>query len=73
MVGVEGSQFSHAIYTVADNGAFLVLQPPDRFSMAYKEYTDRVGLTYAFVVGTPDEDGFRVETDRLQRMLDRLL
>jgi hypothetical protein len=73
VIGVEGSHLSHAIYTVADGGSFLVIQPPDRFAMAYKEFTDRVGLRFGFVVGRPDHDGFTVDLDELKQMLDKLL
>ena len=72
VVGVEGSHLSHAIFTVADDGAFLVLQPPDRFSLAYKEFTDRLGIRFAFLVGDKTAGGFSVSLDDLQLMLDRL-
>ena len=72
VVGVEGSHLAHAIYTVADDGAFLVLQPPDRFSLAYKEFTDRLGIRYAFLVGDRTPDGFTMPLDDLQRLLDQL-
>lgn len=72
VVGVEGSHLSHAIYSAADNGVFLVLQPPDRFAMAYKEFTDRVGMTFAFLVGDRSDRGFVVPPGDLRRMLDLL-
>jgi hypothetical protein len=72
VVGVEGSHLSHAIYSAADGCAFLVLQPPDRFAMAYKEFTDRLDMTFAFLVGDRSENGFVVPPDDLRRMLDVL-
>ncbi len=72
VVGVEGSHFSHAIYTAADQATFFVLQPPDRFAMAYKEYTDRMDMRFAFLVGRPGEGGFTIDLDELHRMLDLL-
>ncbi len=72
VVSVEGSHLSHAIYSAADHGAFLVLQPPDRFAMAYKEFTDRVDMRFGFVIGHPGENGFRVDLGELRHMLDRL-
>ena len=72
VVSVEGSHLSHAIYSLADDGAYVVLQPPDRFAMPYKEVADRLDQRFAFEVGTPAEGGFTVEPDRLQRLLDRL-
>lgn len=72
VVGVEGSQFAHGIYTAADDAVFLVLQPPTRLSMAYKEFTDRMGMGFAFLVGDPAGQAFKVPLGELERMLDRL-
>lgn len=73
VVGVEGSHLSHAIYSMADDGVFLVLQLPDRFAMAYKEYADRMGMRFAVLVGDPASQGFSVSTGDLLKMLDRLI
>jgi Glycosyltransferase 61 len=73
VIGVEGSHLSHAIYSVADKGAFLVIQPPDRFAMPYKEFTDRMGMTFGFVVALPAEGGFAVDLTDIPLMLDSLL
>lgn len=72
VVGIEGSQLSHAIYTAADDATFLVLQPPDRFAMAYKEYTDRVGMRFAFLVGDHATGGFTIRLDEMERLLERV-
>ena len=72
VIGVEGSHLSHAIFTMADDAAFLVLQPPDRFAMTYKEFADRMSMRFAFMVGTAAEDGFTVDHDRLRRIIDRV-
>ncbi len=73
VAAVEGSHLSHAIYTAADDATFLVFQPPHRFAMAYKEFTDRLDMRFAFLVGRPRPDGFDVDLDELRRMLDILL
>ncbi len=73
VVSVEGSHLSHTIYSMADDGAFLVLQPPDRFALNYKELTDCLDMRYAFLVGDPSSSGFTVPLGDLQRILDRLL
>lgn len=73
VVGVEGSHLSHAIYSVADSGAMLVLQPPNRFAMAYKEYADCLGIRFGFVIGKPTDGGFAVDLDQVLELVDRLL
>lgn len=70
VVSCEGSHISNVIYSMADDACLVVLQPPDRFSLAYKEYTDRMAMRFAFVVGEPSEGGFVVSTDDLARTID---
>lgn len=72
VASVEGSHVAHALYSVAAGGSFLIIQPPERFSMVYKEFTDRLGLSYAFLIGDPVDDGFHVEPDDLKRLLEKL-
>ncbi|KIC41617.1 hypothetical protein RA27_10310 [Ruegeria sp. ANG-R] len=72
IVSVEGSHLAHGIYSIAAGGTFLVLQPPNRFAMAFKEFTDRAGMQFAFTVGHPAANGFSVDIDDLERTLDLL-
>lgn len=72
VISVEGSHISHVFYSMSETGSLLVLQPPDRFAMAYKEFTDRVGMRFGFVVGKQTEGGFAVDVEELQRLMDRL-
>ncbi len=72
VVSVEGSHIAHAVYTIADDGTFVVLQPPDRFAMAFKEFADSLELGFAFLVGDPAPGGFTVDLDDLNAMVDRL-
>lgn len=72
VVAVEGSHLAHAIYPMAANGAFLVIQPPDRFALPYKEFADRMEMRFGFVVAAPAEGGFVVDLDEVRLMLDRL-
>lgn len=72
VISVEGSHLSHVIYSMADDGAFLILQPPDRFAMAYKEFADRMDMPFGFVVGMPVPGGFRVDLAELQRMIGKM-
>jgi hypothetical protein len=70
VISIEGSHLSHVIFTMANNGAFVVLQPPDRFSAVYKEYADCMDMTFAFVVGDKTENGFKVDIGMLLRTID---
>ncbi len=71
VVSVEGSHLSHAVFSASDHATFVVLQPPNRLCMSYKEYTDQVGsMRFAFLVGDRCANGFRVEPGHLERLLD---
>lgn len=72
VISVEGSQISHAIFSMADDAALVVLQPPDRFGMAYKEFTDGLGMRFAFVVGNAVAEGFTIDMTELLHVLDQL-
>ncbi|MGB7602756.1 MAG: glycosyltransferase family 61 protein [Candidatus Sulfotelmatobacter sp.] len=66
----EGSHMAHAIHAMADDAALCAFQPPGRFNNVYKDYTDCLGMRYAFVIGRPAEGGFTVDTEDIARTLD---
>jgi hypothetical protein len=72
VLGVEGSQMIHALFSMHDEGTLVVLQPPNRFNNVLKTYCDCLGLRYAFTVGHQREQGFFVEIAQVMRLLDRL-
>lgn len=73
VVSVEGSHMSHTLFTMANHASFVVLQPPDRFSTVYKEFTDCMGMRFAFAVGLPTSGGFTVPLDDMQRVLQLIV
>ena len=72
VVGVEGSQLIHGLFTLVDRGTILTLQPPYRFNSVFKDYTDCLELNYAFVVGREVEGGFEIDLNDLEKTLDKL-
>lgn len=73
VIGVEGSQLLHGLFAMADGGAVLALQPPDRFLTTIKIYCDALGLRYSFVVGEGSLAGFHIDVDRVARTIDLAL
>ena len=73
VVGVEGSHLLHGLWTIAERGAMLVLQPPFRFNNVGKNYTDCLGQRYAFVIGHPQEGGFVIQLDEFKTVLDMVM
>ncbi len=72
VVGVEGSHLVHGLFAAANEATLVVLQPPYRFNNVHKDYTDCLGMRYAFTVGQESPGGFRIDLERLSRLLDRL-
>lgn len=73
IITIEGSQASHGVYTLADKGSLLILQPPERFYNPHHEWTRLLGMTYGITIGEKDGDRFRINPDEVFRMMDRLL
>lgn len=73
IISVEGSQACHAIHTLKDGGALLVLQPPDRFYAAAQEWMRCLDMHCGMVIGHHAEDGFNIDPDEVMAMTDRLL
>ncbi|MFJ4345135.1 glycosyltransferase family 61 protein [Pseudomonas sp. NPDC089401] len=72
VMGVEGSQLVHGVNVLQAGGTIFALQPPDRFVSYYKFLADRDGQHFAFVVGLPEGDGFRIDIAEVERTLDLL-
>lgn len=72
IVGVEGSQLANGLFTVADDGVILTLQPPYRFNNVYKGRADCLGMKYAFVVGKQIEDGFEISIEDIVKTLEKI-
>jgi hypothetical protein len=73
VVGVEGSQLAHGFHCLSEPGAMVVLQPPDRFGLSDKDRCDRKGLRYAFSIGVPEGEGFRIELASLEKVLEKTI
>lgn len=72
VVGVEGSQLCHPIYTMARGGGIVALTPADRFNNVTKDFADATGLLYGFTVCPAADGGCRVDLRTLDRVLDRI-
>ena len=72
IVSVEGSALAHPIYSIALNGAYLVLQPPNRVNHTHKGMCDAMNRPYGFYVCQPTNDNESFYVDSMTE-LDRLL
>jgi hypothetical protein len=72
MIGVEGSQLSHALYTMRDQGGLLVLQPHNRFFTSHLDWCREMDMEFAFMVGEAEQGGFSMDLGVLQRTLELL-
>lgn len=75
VISVEGSALNHNIYSIALNGAYLILQPPHLFNNVHKGICDAMNRPYGFYVchATQNPDEFYVDSmDDLDKIIDRL-
>lgn len=72
VVGVEGSGLAHGLLGCAPDAAFVVLQHPHRFNNVWKDFTDALGMRYAFLVGEGSREAFRVDPEELRATLELL-
>lgn len=70
VVGIEGSQLSHALYTLRDGGGVLAIQPPDRLFNAHMDWARLLNMRYGVVVGEERPSGFHLPADDLLRTID---
>ena len=70
VISVEGSQLSHALYTLRDAGGVLAIQPPNRFFNSHMDWARALGMRYGVVVGERREAGFQVPVADLLRTID---
>jgi hypothetical protein len=73
VLGVEGSQISHALFGMEERGAIVALVPPYRYINHYKDVADCFGtMRYGSMTGTGVAGGFRIDPDELLRLLERV-
>ncbi|MBE0414737.1 glycosyltransferase 61 family protein [Yoonia sp.] len=72
IITVEGSQAGHGVYCLADGGAMLILQPPERFYNPHHEWTRLLGMGYGITIGEKEGAAFRIHPDEVFAMIDRL-
>lgn len=70
VIGVEGSHLIHGLMSLKENCSLVSLMPPDRFYSLNKHITDRDHQHFGFVVGLPDNNGFSINIEEVDRTLD---
>jgi hypothetical protein len=73
VISVEGSHIAHCAFTCPDDCGFLVLQPPDRFSMTHRNWAGPLGMPFGFVVGTLGDRGYRFCPKEIVHTVDMML
>jgi hypothetical protein len=70
IISIEGSQISHALYTLKDGGSVLAIQPPDRFFNSHMDWLRALDMHYGIIVGEGLGGQFRVDVNDLMRSID---
>ncbi len=72
IVGVIGSQINHGLFSMADGGAEIALFPPFWFDNNHKDFMDCMGMRYGFVVGETVPEGFKINVQELEQILEKV-
>lgn len=70
VIGVEGSHLVHALFTMAEEGTILCIQPADRYNVVFRHLCAARNLYWGFVVAEGASEGFRLELAALEATLD---
>lgn len=70
VISVEGSQISHALYTLKSGGSVIAIQPPDRLFVSHYEWASIMDVGFGVIVGTPQLGGFSVAPEDVLRTID---
>jgi Glycosyltransferase 61 len=71
VISVEGSQISHALYTLRAGGGVLAIQPPMRLFNSHMDWTRVMDMHYGIVVGVDQgNQDFTLPVDDLLRTID---
>lgn len=70
VVSVEGSQLSHALYTLSEGAGLLVVQEPYRFFNPHVDWARPLNVRYGIVVSEQRELGFYLPVADLLHTID---
>jgi capsular polysaccharide biosynthesis protein len=73
VVSMEGSHFSHCLFSLPDRSGILILQPADRFGANQRHWAECLGVAVGFVVGEVATDGYKFSTNEILKTIDLLL
>lgn len=70
VIGVEGSQLVHALFTMARGGTLICIQPADRYNVIFRQLCGAMDLNWGFVVAGGTVAGFRLDINELSATVD---
>ncbi len=70
IISIEGSQISHALYSLREGGSVLAIQPPDRFFNSHMDWLRVLDMHYGIVVGQGLGGQFHVDINELLHTID---
>lgn len=72
VVTLEGSHQNHALYTLADKGNLIIIQPPDLFNNSAKDWCDALDFSHGITIGNAKENGFEVNLDNVIKLIEKM-
>lgn len=70
VVGLDGSQLSHALFMLPQDGVFVMLMPPDRFTAVLLDCARAVGLKIGMVLLEGAQSKYEASLDAILETID---
>lgn len=73
VIGLGGSQLSHAIYALGTGGAVLAILRPSYFYNPHYDWSSALGMKYGVMFADEVSGGYHINIDRLMKTIELIL
>lgn len=73
VIGLGGSQLSHAIYSLGSGGSVLAILRPSYFYNPHYDWSSALGMKYGLMFADEVSGGYHINIDRLMKTIDLVL
>lgn len=70
VITLEGSHQNHVLYTLADSGSLIILQPPNLFNNSAKDWCNVLGFKHGLSICKATEEGFVVNIETIIKLIE---
>lgn len=70
VITIEGSHQNHVLYTLAERGSLIILQPPNMFNNSAKDWCNVLGFKHGLTICKATKEGFEVNVENIIRLIE---